>query len=179
MIIELLVTAAFTVCWQPPTENVDGTDIVGPLAYAMHYGPSSRTYDSVVDIAAGAADPHPTDPDALCETRDDVAAGQYYVALTAIDQNGDESDYSNEVIVTASDPVVPMPPVILEEDEVVFTVIKQPDRFVLLPVGTVPAGTPCDMNEAVKGHGVVPNSAVVWTSATGSRPIVVVAQCNG
>lgn len=69
----------------------------------------------------------------------------------------------------------PMPPVIIGDNLTVFTIIKQPNRFVLLVVGTVPPGTACIPDQSVNGLNVVPTSDVVWTST--SRPIVVVARC--
>ena len=59
---------------------------------------------------------------------------------------------------------------------VAFTIIKREDRFVLLPVGTVPADTPCDTSQAINGHYVVPRESVTWSGTV--KPVVVVAQCS-
>ena len=160
---------AIEVCWQPPTENVDGTPITDlPLAYRVHYGVASRTYtDTILLDPAPVGDCHSWSP----------APGEYYIAVTAIDSDGEESAYSNEVLKTESGG--PMPPVILEQDETVFNVIKQPNRFVLLPIGTAPAGTSCDPNNSVNGHGAVPTDDVIWAPGSTVRPVVVVALCDG
>jgi hypothetical protein len=55
-------------------------------------------------------------------------------------------------------------------------VIKTKNRFVLLPVGTVPANTPCDTTQSVNGHYAVPRDAVTWSGTV--EPDVVVAQCG-
>ena len=104
--------------------------------------------------------------------------GEYYItvyAQAAEDQS--LSPVSNEVrktIVGAN-----AAPVIIETERTVYNVIKQPNRFVLLPIGTVPPGTPCDPNNMVNGHGAVPTDAVVWAPGSTVRPVVVVAQCDG
>lgn len=162
---------ALEVCWQAPTENVDGTPITAiPLDHTIYYGTTSGVYDET-PIVTG-------EPGDGCHTWQPTP-NIYFLVMTATDADGDESGYSNEISKTEDAPVITLPPVILANDEVVYTVIKQPDRFLLLPIGTVPAGTECDPNNSVNGHGAVPNEAVVWTSPTGSRPIVVVARCNG
>lgn len=112
------------------------------------------------------------------------------VCWTNPTQNSDNTPLTDLAFVTvfwSAEPIgggaapgpPPGPPVILDQEEIVYTVVKQPNRFVLLPIGTVPAGTSCDPSNSVNGLGAVPTDAVVWTSTTGSRPIVVVARCDG
>lgn len=180
MILLLLSLTVMTLSWDRPFENVDGTplpkcvDVAAGVdcldSYTIYYGTASRTYDQptiTVDETVQTYDVAPT------------TVGTYYFVLTASDREGNESAFSNEVSKEIVEESIPLPPIILVEDEVVFTVVKQPDRFVLLPIGTVPAGTQCDPNNSVNGYGVVPNTAVIWTSPTGPRPIVVVARCDG
>ena len=163
---------ALEACWVAPTENVDGSALTDLDAFRIYYGIASRDYTQLI---------HLDDETLTCHSWT-TADGDYFIAMTALDVDGNESAYSNEVLKTEGttpppDPL-PMPPVILGEEEVVYTVVKQPNKFILLPVGTVPAGTTCDLNNTTNGHGAVPTDDVVWTSATGSRPIVVVAQCT-
>ena len=177
LLIGLLLTLslpaeAFEVCWHNPSENIDGTALTDLVAVRVYYGDTARMYTQTVDFAE-------TVPGAqVCHVVIPAEPGSYFVAATAIDRDGNESQYSNEVI-KAEIRTEPLPPVIFLTSHVAYTVVKQPDRFVLVPIGTVPAGTQCDLNQSVNGYGVVPNSAVIWTSPTGARPIVVVAQCNG
>ena len=61
-------------------------------------------------------------------------------------------------------------------DQVVYTVVKQVDRFIMLPVGTVASGTECIADQTVNGYKVIPRSAVQWSGSV--RPDVVVAVCS-
>jgi hypothetical protein len=47
--------------------------------------------------------------------------------------------------------------------------------FLLLVVGTVPLGTPCNPNVTVNGHYAIPKEAVTFT---GAEDVIVVAQCG-
>ena len=168
--------ASFNVCWQNPTENVDGSPLTDLERVRILWELES-------DATINGNDPYNT-TEVGAELCTDITVpqdGDYTVKMRAIDADGDVSSDSNVVTKTAGAPVVPtdpLPPVILTSESTVFTVVKQPDKFVLLPIGTVPAGTECSQQEVVNGHGVVPNGDVVWTSPTGPRPIVVVAQCG-
>jgi len=162
---------AIEVCWDAPTENVDGSQITAlPLSYQIYWGQVSRNYTET---------PIPLNPTiaAFGCYEWSPPAGTYYIAITAIDSNGEESAYSNEVVKTQ--PAGPLPPVVITQDQTVFNVIKQPNRFVLLPIGTVPSGTVCDPNQSVNGYGAVPTDAVVWSPGSTVRPVVVVARCDG
>lgn len=172
--LELLFAAYFTVCWQPPTENVDGSPVSELTSYSIFWTDTSGVYSSEENIhdigASTAAD------QGNCETVNNVTAANYYVVMTVTDAEGDESGMSNEVtIATQTDE--PAPPILTQEELVVYTVVKQPNRFVLLPIGTVPPGVSCDMANQVNGHGVVPTESVDWASASSARPVVVVANC--
>ncbi len=93
--IEMLtvaITSMIGLAWVAPTENVDGTPLTDLAAYRIYYGSGSRSYDDFLDV---------TDPTATSYAVD-VISGTYYVAMTAINADGDESAYSNEVIKTAN-----------------------------------------------------------------------------
>ena len=172
MILELLfAVATFNVCWENPTENIDGTAIDDLERVMIYYGPNSQADEGVL--------PYITDqPGAqLCSDVQTEGPGDYHVRMTAIDRDNNESGFSNMAVKSAVD-TSPQGPIIVDTEQVVYTVVKQPNRFVLLPIGTVPPGTTCDPNNTVNGHMVVPTEDVVWTSETGSRPVVVVAPCR-
>jgi len=61
-----------------------------------------------------------------------------------------------------------------------FMAIRRENSYVMLPIGQVPAGTPCDSNNGVIANGVsyfaVPASSVQWYGATEST--VVLASCS-
>jgi hypothetical protein len=171
--------------WDAPVKNVDGTDlpqcpadhVEGTLTtpncldgFIVHWGLGSRDYMANLKLEDQAQ-------------RDLVFANQpldtYFFTLTAYDSAGDISAYSNEVSKTLTEPVGPLPPVILPAESAVFTVKMQPDQFLLFNVGIVPAGTECfpDRN-APTGYGVVPFDDVIWTDPAGPRPVAVVSRCE-
>lgn len=166
------IAAPFEVCWQNPTQNVDGSDLTDLASVRLYLSTSPGTDR----VAVG--DYATTDPGAEICAEFDADPGDYYATMTALDVPGNESGFSNEITKTVADPV-PEPPVLLTEPSTVYTVVKQPDRFVLLPIGIAPAGTTCSRTQTVNGYGVVPNDAVEWSPGSTARPIVVVAQCDG
>jgi hypothetical protein len=87
-----------------------------------------------------------------------------------------ESDPTG-VVYRVFAPAKPMPPSGLTVTELVaYTVVKQKDRFVMLPVGTIPGSTECDTSQSVNGYYVVPRSVVTWSGSV--KPDVVVAKCG-
>ncbi len=90
--LTVLITTMVSLDWVAPTENVDGTPLTDLTAYRIYYGAGSRSYDDVLDLP---------DPAATSYTVD-LVSGTYYVAMTAIDGDGNESAYSNEVIKIAN-----------------------------------------------------------------------------
>jgi hypothetical protein len=102
----------------------------------------------------------------------------YYFVSTAYNSAAtvQESDYSNEVSKTIPFPV-PNPPSMLQvQNVVVFDIVKQNNKYVLLAVGEVPAGTNCDPTQTVNGHYAVPTDLVAWYGNV--QPPVVVADCS-
>jgi hypothetical protein len=84
--------------WDPPT-NADGTPITTLAGYKLYYGPNSRTYPTNVTVGN-----HTT------FTLDGLEAGTtYYFAVTAYDQAGIESEYSQELQATLEMPESPPP----------------------------------------------------------------------
>jgi len=80
-----------TLSWQAPTENSDGTPLMNLKGYRLHYGPASRSYSETVDIA---------NPGLTTYVVQNLAAGDYYFALTAYNSAGIESVLSGEVSTT-------------------------------------------------------------------------------
>lgn len=101
--------------------------------------------------------------------------GRWCFVGTHTNVAGNESDLSNPVFrIVAS---VPQPPQNLTVQAMtVYYVIQRENRFVMLPVGTIDAGTPCSSTEYVNGYFAVDRNLVQWSS--GTRPLVVVAQCG-
>jgi hypothetical protein len=82
------VMGVVTISWQPPTENVDGTPLTDLAGYRIYYGEQSRDYTDQLEVSGATA------------TARDVtlSSGAYYFAMTAVDQEGNESAFSNEVV---------------------------------------------------------------------------------
>jgi hypothetical protein len=77
-----------TLGWQAPTENVDGSSLTDLAGYRIYYGEFSRAYTDEVPVGnAGSTEYAVTLP-----------SGSYYFAMTAMDAEGNESGYSNEVV---------------------------------------------------------------------------------
>ncbi len=82
------VSGLLALNWQAPTENVDGTPLTDLASYRIYYGEGSRNYSETVNVADPAAVTHSFT----------LISGSYYVAMTAIDIDGNESAFSNEVL---------------------------------------------------------------------------------
>jgi len=88
--VSVSVLGSLQISWQAPTENVDGSAVGGIRIFRIHYGNSSRNYDKVVEVS-GNTTSHTLD----------LIMGEYYIAMTAVDLEGDESALSNEVVKRA------------------------------------------------------------------------------
>lgn len=80
-----------TINWVPPTENVDGSPLVDLASYTVYYGRSAGVYD----VSYVVSDPtQTTDIFTVLGVQDGESI---YVVMTAWDDDGNESTYSNEV----------------------------------------------------------------------------------
>ncbi len=84
------VNGVLQLTWVAPTENVDGSALTDLAGYKIYYGTQSGNYSESVDVS----DPGATQHDLT------VTMGTYYLAMTALDTDGNESAYSNEVVKT-------------------------------------------------------------------------------
>jgi hypothetical protein len=157
--------------WTAPTQNTDGTPLTDLAGFKIYLGTTpGGPYPVSVDIP---------DPAATTFTVPNLTDGEtYYFVSTAYNSAAtvQESDYSNEVSKTIPFPV-PNPPSMLQvQNVVVFDIVKQNNKYVLLAVGEVPAGTNCDPTQTVNGHYAVPTDLVAWYGNV--QPPVVVADCS-
>jgi len=86
--IAVNVNGVLSLTWVAPTENVDGSALTDLARYKIYYGENSRNY-------SGSADVNDAGTTSFSVT---VPSGSYYVAMTAIDADNNESAYSNEVL---------------------------------------------------------------------------------
>ena len=84
------VMGQMSLSWDPPTLNTDGSSLDNLASYEIHYGDSSGDYDNVVQIDAGG-NTHTLE----------LPVGAYYVALRAVNGNGQASALSNEQVLSS------------------------------------------------------------------------------
>lgn len=177
--------AEVTLEWTNATKNEDGTDIV-----ATGVGSLIST-----TLKWGACNPDDTPAAPLLEaTFPTTVPGNSESAVVTIftpgrwcfigvhTNQGDPAQGIDPQTSADSNPafktiiMVPTPPDNLVTVEMVaYQVIAQNNKFVLLPVGTVPGGTACTETEMVKDHYVVPREVVAWYGDV--EPLAVVAKC--
>jgi len=76
-----------SLAWEAPNNNTNGTEITDLAGYNLYYGTESGQYSQVRAIQ----DPSQT------ELELPVEPGTYYLAMTAYDFTGNESELSNEI----------------------------------------------------------------------------------
>jgi hypothetical protein len=88
-----VTTNGVEVSWTPPTQNADGSTLTDLSGYKIHYGTESGNYsDSVALDSAGLTR----------YSLDSLPKGKIYIAMTAVNSAGAESDFSKEVTVTVN-----------------------------------------------------------------------------
>jgi hypothetical protein len=80
-------TSSVTLSWMPPTQNEDGTPLTNLAGYRIRFGQQSGNYSGVITLA---------NPGLSSYVLGGLAAGTYYIVISAYNQNGTESSYSNE-----------------------------------------------------------------------------------
>jgi len=170
-----------TLKWTNATENTDGSLIAtdtsnpGALATTTLYWGSCLADDNPAPPLLEMTVPTVVPGQAEEATVIITTPGRWCFVGVHANYAGSVSDYSNPVFKDVYD--IPQPPSNLVVTELMaYYVIQQVNKFILLPVGTVPAGTACDSTEYVNGYYVVPTDQVIWSGTI--RPFVVVAQCG-
>jgi hypothetical protein len=175
-------TSSSTLTWQPPVQNSDGSTLTDLAGFTIRFGTSSATLDQVIRLS---------DPKLTSYTVDCLTPGQWFFAMTSVNAASAESVATDAVSAPVvgtppPPPILPQPPGGLKVSvpattNTVYSNLKQTDRAVMLPVGTVPAGTTCLTGEAILANGqqynAVPHSAVSWSGSV--RPAIVYARCTG
>ncbi|MDT8273438.1 MAG: REJ domain-containing protein [Desulfomonilia bacterium] len=154
------ITAQLLVSW-----NANSEDDLG--GYKVYYGTHSRTYGPAVDVGNVLS----------CEISGLSSGNTYYVAVTAYDSSGNESDYSQEVdaYITVPDDTPPTGSVIVNSGELVT-----PTRVVSLTLSaTDNSGSVAGMkfsndNETFSAESAYASSAQwVLTEGDGSKTVFV------
>ena len=79
-----------SLAWTPPTQNADGSTLTDLSGYTIHYGTTSKSYTQSVAL---------TNVGLTRYQLDSIPSGTIYIAMTAVNAAGAESDFSPEVAV--------------------------------------------------------------------------------
>jgi hypothetical protein len=77
--------------WDVPLENDDGTPLTDLKSFRIHYGSASSDYSGTLEVNSASATHFVVEQ---------LPAGTYYFAVTAVNSAGAESAYSAEVNTT-------------------------------------------------------------------------------
>jgi hypothetical protein len=84
-------TGQMTVSWNPPLTNADGSELNDLGGYKIYYGTSSGNYTNVIAVNDSLATKY---------TIKNMPLKTYFVAVSAVDLSGNESNTSVEVSKT-------------------------------------------------------------------------------
>jgi hypothetical protein len=88
-----VATNNVSVSWTPPTQNSDGSTLTDLSGYKIHYGTASGSYSGSVTVANAGLTRYDLDS---------LPKGKIFIAMTAVNTAGAESDFSKEVAVTVN-----------------------------------------------------------------------------
>jgi putative Ig domain-containing protein len=82
-----------SVSWSPPTQNADGSTLTDLAGYKIHYGTQAGAYTGNISVNNAGLTRYELDS---------LPKGKIFIAMTAVNSAGAESDYSSEVSVTVN-----------------------------------------------------------------------------
>jgi hypothetical protein len=88
-----IATNNVEVAWTPPTQNADGSTLTDLSGYKIHYGAASGNYTGTVSVNNAGVTRYALDT---------LPKGTLFLAMTAVNTAGAESDFSKEVTVTVN-----------------------------------------------------------------------------
>jgi hypothetical protein len=182
MVLFLLVACAYagdaTLNWTAPTQNTDGSPLMDLDHYKIYYGTSTTSLTQLVDLITKSL---------LTYKVTNLAPGTWFFSMTAINTAGIESDKSN-VVSKVILPTKPNSPTDLTVTTIaLFRLVQNisptgEGDLVMVLLGTVPAGTSCDVSQTITTHGVsynkVPRNTVGIIYTDNNRPPTVWAICS-
>ena len=84
--VNAIATGTATVSWTPPTANTDGSALTNLAGYRVAYGRSATELDQSADVDSVGVTTY---------TVNNLATGQWFFAVYAVNSGGIESDVSN------------------------------------------------------------------------------------
>jgi hypothetical protein len=88
-----VATSVVSVAWTPPTQNDDGSTLTDLSGYRIHYGTKTKSYTSAVTVNNAGVSRYELES---------LPKGKIYIAMTAVNASGAESEFSSEVSVTVN-----------------------------------------------------------------------------
>lgn len=161
--------------WTLATQNTDGTTIPASGAGSLTGTRVEWGSCSGSNFGTKAGEQVVAKP-AVTYTVTGLAPGTHCFRAYSRNTYGVESDPTNVVSKVIAPPTPQPPGTLTVAATVAYQVIGTPDRFAMVPVGTIPAGTECDTTQSVNGYYVVPRAAVTWYGSV--KPQVTVALCG-
>ena len=81
--------ASVTLQWQPPTENTDGTPLTDLAGYRIYYGVDPADLSDLIKLP---------NPGLTTYVVEELTPNTWYFAMTSVNDRGQESDLSNQLI---------------------------------------------------------------------------------
>ena len=82
-----------SLAWDAPSQNIDGSTLTDLSGYKLYYGRSSGSYSGSIDLE------NATSLSLAMLAQQVQNHGIYYITLTAYNTAGNESTFSNEIII--------------------------------------------------------------------------------
>jgi hypothetical protein len=173
--------ANVTLSCTAPTKNTDSSPIspLATLGFNFYGGPQGQPLQLIT----------PTPLASCTSIRTAVNPGTICYAATAVETiNGVSAESAQTVpVCTMVAPPTPVTPSNLQltvsvpvAANTAYILEKAADRLVMLPAGTVPAGTACDAGQSVSQgantFNVVPHAVITWTGSV--RSLTAFAMCS-
>lgn len=150
----------------PPTKFTDGTNIPAGtvISYKFYHG---TTQQNQAEFSTAPS---------CAYTWGNLPVGTHWFSVTAT-VSGVESVKSAPVSKTIAPPT-PNPPsgLTVQQDLTAYIINQSDNRLVMVPAGTVPAGTVCDTTQQAMGKYVVNIATVAWAGTVRAR--VAFATCS-
>lgn len=88
--------------WQEPSRNTDGSTLRDLVGYKVSYGLSPGVYNETLNVDMSEVDCDQDSADLrVCRyTVSDLSSASWYFAVQATDMDGNDSAFSNEVVIT-------------------------------------------------------------------------------
>ena len=86
--VEQAGAQSFTLSWNPPTQNEDGSPLTDLAGYRIYYGTTSGEYDEEIAVDSAGQTSY---------VIDNLAPGRYFLVMTSVNSRGMESKYTPEL----------------------------------------------------------------------------------